>query len=335
MSGADGRQESTRALERRAYELGFHAFGVADARPPIDPEGRLQAWLEEGMHGGMEWMADSASRRIDVQESLPGARSVIAVAVSYYRPEPPETPEPELRTARYAQGLDYHRWVRRRLRKLRLTLLELFPGAKVYPTVDTSPVLERAWAERAGVAWIGKSTMAIHPRLGTYTFLGTLITDAVLQTSTPLPDRCGSCTACLDACPTDAFPEPGVLDARKCISYWTLETRDQPLPDEAELHGWVAGCDVCQEVCPWNKFALPSTEPRTEPRAGLRHPDVEVFSQPSAHEALTELIAGTALQRTGAEALRRNATRARARPRRDSASFEGLDGEDGGSSSQT
>ena len=288
------------------------------------------------MHGGMTWMADSASRRVDVQESLPGARSVVVVAVSYYRPEPPEAPEAELRTARYAQGVDYHRWVRRRLRKLRLTLLELFPGARVYPTVDTSPVLERAWAERAGVAWIGKSTMAIHPRLGTYTFLGTLITDAKLETSSPLPDRCGSCTACLDACPTDAFPEPGVLDARKCISYWTLETREKLLPADApELHGWVAGCDVCQEVCPWNKFALPSTEPRTEPRPGLRHPDSEVFAQPSGHEALTELIAGTALQRTGAEALRRNAARALERSRRASESSEGSGGDGGGTSNQT
>lgn len=321
------RRQRTRALEERARELGFHAFGVADAGPAIDPEKRLRRWLDAGMHGGMSWMADSYARRADIQESLPGARSVVVVSVSYYRPETPpvETDsESPLRVARYARGMDYHRWVRRRLRKLRRTLIELYPGARVYPTVDTSPVLEREWAARAGVAWIGKSTMAIHPRLGTYTFLGTLITDAILEPSEPIPDRCGSCTACLDACPTDAFPEPGVLDARRCISYWTLETRGEELPEEGPaLHDWVAGCDICQEVCPWNKFALPSLEPRTLPRAELERPDPNLFGLELQQDALAEAIRGTALERTGPEALRRNTLRIlRERAHRDSGTSE-------------
>lgn len=297
----------TAALRARAEALGFDLFGVAKAGPP-DPEERLKAWLVAGYHGQMTWMADGLERRTDLQQSLPGARSVVALATSYYEPE--SASAGPLKVARYARGEDYHRWLKRRLRKLRKYLLELCPGAKVYPTVDTSPVLERAWAARAGIAWIGKSTMAIHPRLGTYTFLSTLITDVELEADSPLPDRCGSCTACLDQCPTQAFPEPGVLDARRCISYWTLETHG-PLPEDVpDFHGWVAGCDICQEVCPWNKFAKPSSEPRTKPRTGfttLSKDGVETASP----EALESLLRGTALQRTGTDTFRRNARHAR------------------------
>lgn len=300
-------RERTASLRARALELGFDAFGVARAGPP-DPEGRLRAWLDAGHHGDMAWLADSHARRTDLEASLPGAKSVVALSVSYYAPAGEKEVDAALKVARYARGDDYHRWLKRRLRKLRKHLLELAPEARVYPTVDTSPVLERAWAARAGIAWIGKSTMAIHPRLGTYTFLATLVTNVDLVPDEPLPDRCGSCTACLEACPTDAFPEPGVLDARRCISYWTLET-SEPLPEEApDFHGWVAGCDVCQEVCPWNKFARPTQEHRAEPREALRVVDPSVFL--GEDEPLAEVLRGSALQRNGPEGMRRNARHA-------------------------
>lgn len=310
MSTPSAARERTEALRARALDLGFHAFGVAEAGP-IDPERRLRAWLDAGMHGQMDWMAEAEryTRRVDVEATLPGARSVVALAVSYYRPE--SAPEGALKVARYAQGRDYHRWLRKRLRRLRKTLLELDPGCRVVPSVDTSPMLERAWAARAGIAWIGKSTMAIHPQLGTYTFLATLLTDSVLGPGPgPLPDRCGSCTACLDACPTDAFPEPGVLDARRCIAHWTLEAPGDLPADAPELSGWVAGCDICQEVCPWNKFARVSEEPRTAPREALRRPSIAVFTDPGEDAALTAALEGTAIDRTGARAIRRNARRA-------------------------
>jgi epoxyqueuosine reductase len=305
----------TAALRERALELGFHAFGVARAAAP-DPEERLRAWLDAGMHGRMAWMADpdAYARRMSLERALPGARSVVALSVSYHRPE--AEPSGPLRIARYAMGADYHRWLKRRTRKLRKRLLELDPGCRVYPTVDTSPMLERAWAARAGIAWIGKSTMAIHPRLGTYTFLATLVTDSLLEPSPgPLPDRCGSCTACLDACPTQAFPEPGVLDARRCIAHWTLEAPGELPPDAPDFAGWVAGCDICQEVCPWNKFARPADEPRTQPREGLSRPSVATFTDPSASSSLEATLAGTALARTGAAAIRRNARRVLGLPR--------------------
>ena len=298
-------------LRQRADELGFDAFGIAQLHTSdaVDQHGQqLRRWLDQGFHGGMTWMEDTYERRADPLKSLPDAKSVVAVAVSYYHQD--ARTDRQLKVARYAQGKDYHRWMKRRIRKLRKYLLELDPECSVYPTVDTSPVLERSWAARAGIAWIGKSTMAIHPQLGTYTFLGTLITNSELEaTPHPIPDRCGSCTACLDACPTQAFVEPRVLDARKCIAYWTLEVPEDPPEDAPELHGWVAGCDICQEVCPWNKFARPTSEPRATPHKQLREPDIDLFTDPERHEELEEALRSTALARNGARVIRRNALR--------------------------
>jgi epoxyqueuosine reductase len=203
--------------------------------------------------------------------------------------------------SRYAVSDDYHGVIRKKVRKLRKHILEIDPKAKVHPAVDTSPVLEREWAERAGIAWIGKSTMAIAQDLGTYTFLATLVTTMEFAYDDPHPDRCGSCTACLDACPTDAFAGPYELDATKCITYWNVETRAPFPPDAPPLFGWVAGCDVCQDVCPWNKFAKPRDEARFRPRPALTALD------PRAR--IEEAIQGTALQRTGKEAMERNVRR--------------------------
>ena len=301
-------QALTRAVRQRAHELGFHKVGFAPAGA-VDPEDRLRAWLDRGFAAGMDYMARTQAERADVRRVLPGARSVIALAVSYYRPE--VQPKGELKVSRYAVSEDYHKVIRKRIRKLRKFILEQAPQAKVKPCVDTSPVLERAWAQRAGVAWIGKSTMAIAQDLGTYTFLATLITDQELEYGRPHTDRCGSCTRCLVACPTDAFAGPYQLDARKCITYWTVEHRAPlmklGLADAPELHGWVAGCDVCQQVCPWNKFARPADPGAYEPRPGLTDPDVEMFTRQDLDGPLGELLRGTALQRTGSAAIRRNA----------------------------
>ncbi len=307
-ASADLASARTEKLRARAFELGFHAFGVASV-PPVEAEAeaRLRDWLAAGYHGQLGYMQTTADRRADIHANLAGARSVVALAVSYFRPEA-RTDGP-LKVARYAQGGDYHKWVRKRVRRLRRTLLELAPGSRIYPTVDTSPVLERAWAARAGIAWLGKSTMAIHPKLGTYTFLATLLTDCELVPGDPLPDRCGSCTACLDACPTGAFPEPGLLDANRCIAHWTLEVPGEWPAEAPPLSGWVAGCDICQEVCPWNKFALVSEVTQTAPRDPLASPDPALWLDGLREAELGAKIAGTALARTGAPALQRNARR--------------------------
>jgi epoxyqueuosine reductase len=291
------RRDRTLAVRRRAHELGFDAVGFARA-DHADPEHRLRAWLDRGFAAGMDYMARTAAEREDPRRIVPGAQTVIALAISYYRAD--AVPEGPLKISRYAMIDDYHGILKKRVRKLRKLILELDPGSIVKPAVDTSPVLERAWAERAGIAWIGKSTMAIAQNLGTYTFLATLITTTEFELDDPHPDRCGTCTRCLDACPTDAFAGPYQLDANACITYWTIEHKGD-LPEHAPpLHDWIGGCDVCQEVCPWNKFAKETDEPRWVPRPELAAPDPDRWNDRSSVE---RAIAGTPLTRPGADAL--------------------------------
>lgn len=296
----------TGAVRAAALELGFDAVGVARA-DHADPDGRLAAWVEAGFGADLEYMKTNVEDRVDPRRLVPGAKSVVALAMSYYAPE--HTPSAPLKVSRYAVGDDYHVVVRKRIRRLRKRLLAIDPDALVMPTVDTSPVLERAWAERAGILWIGKSTMAIGTRLGTYTFLATLITTMELEPDEPHPDRCGSCTRCLDACPTDAFEGPYRLDARRCITYWNVEHRADFDASTPDLFGWLAGCDVCQQVCPWNKFAAPTREPRFAIRRDWATPDPERVVDEARENELVEALRGTALQRTGPAAVRRNARR--------------------------
>lgn len=294
------------AVREAALELGFDAVGIA-AAANIDPERRFAAWVAAGRAAELEYMIRAPEDRTDPRRIVPGAQSVVALAMSYYQPD--YTPTAPLKISRYAAGDDYHGILKKRLRRLRKRLLELDPEAIVKPTVDTSPVLERAWAERAGIAWIGKSTMAIGRDLGTYTFLGTLITTIALEPDAPHDDYCGTCTRCLDACPTDAFVGPYELDTNKCITYWNVERRAPFTDATPSFDGWVIGCDVCQQVCPWNKFAKPTREPRFSVRDAMRAPDVDVFVEADRAPDLTSQLRGTAVQRTGAEHVRRSAKR--------------------------
>lgn len=291
------------AIRDKAHDLGFDAVGIA-AADSADPEGHLLHWLARGHHADMGYMAKDPEVRADPRRRMPNARSVIALLASYYAPD--RSPEPPLKIARFVGAEDYHRVIRKRLRRLRRFILAARPDAAVYPTVDTSPVLERSWAQRAGIAWVGKSTMAISRQYGTYTFLATLITDIALPPDAIATDHCGSCTRCLDACPTDAFVAPYELDARKCIAYWTVEARDQSVI-EVPLHDWVAGCDICQEVCPWNKFARPGGIATLGRPSALELLPQAAWNASGPLDALTPAIDRTTLRRTGAQTLRRNA----------------------------
>lgn len=319
----------TLAVRQAALDLGFDRAGFARVED-IDPEQRLRRWLDRGFAAEMDYMHRTADARIDPRRLLPGAKSVVALMISYDdrrhanvtpsanapsdpkaapSAEPALPKSPPFKISRYVTARDYHRVIQKLLRKLRRRVLEIAPNAKVHPSVDTSAVMERAWAMRAGIAWIGKSTMAINPRLGTYTFLASLITDLEFVYDEPHPDRCGQCTRCLSACPTDAFAEPYVLDSRRCIGYWTVEKHagfDETTP---KLHTWVAGCDICQEVCPWNKFSSPPRHEGLRQATRLASLPADDWLEPSREAALTAVIQGTALQRTGAERLRNNAMR--------------------------
>src|SRR5262245_28929662 len=285
-----GESEQAERVRGEARALGFDAVGIAPADPPPHAD-FLRAWLAEGYAGEMAWLARRADEREDPRRVLPGARSIVAVGVVYDAPasaarsepqangvttasaarseaKPREVPTARGRVARYAGGRDYHHVLGAKLRALARAIEALVPGTRTRSYVDTGPVLERPVAARAGLGWIGKNTLLIHPRLGSQLFLGVVLTDLALAPDVPEPDHCGSCRACLDACPTGAFPEPYVLDASRCLSYTTIELRSAiPEPLRRAQADWVFGCDVCQEVCPWNTRARRVVP---EDRAGLR-----------------------------------------------------------------
>jgi len=290
----------------RAVELGFDACGVAEAGC-VDPEDRLGAWLRAGFHAGMDWLAASQPVRRDIRRKLAGARSVIVVARNYYAARP--CPQPGTgRVARYAWGLDYHTVLRKPLRALAAYLRSMNPAAACYVSVDTGPVLERGWAARAGLGWIGKNGLVVRQDLGSWLFLGVVATTVELEPDPPAQDGCGDCSLCVRACPNGAIVAPGVVDARRCIAYHTVENRGEPPRSlRPRLGRWVFGCDVCQEVCPWNAPAQETSAPAFLPREGIANPDLAALSNID-DARFNALFKGTAIRRIKAARMRRNAT---------------------------
>jgi epoxyqueuosine reductase len=273
----------TTRLKARARTEGFDLVGFAEAGPAQTSD-HLRRWLAAGMHGEMEWMADTAVVRGDPRQLLPGCRSVVAVAMSFHTSRPvstdPASAPGRVWISRYAWGRDYHKVLKKRLVRLGRWLANECPGCGWRACVDTVPTLERDWAARAGLGWIGKNTMLLNRDLGSELFLGLLLTDVALEPDGPTTDHCGRCTACLDACPTGAFPEPRVLDARRCVAYLTVEHRGA-IPNELEagVGSMAAGCDICNEVCPWTRRAPVDLHPEFEPGAGRERPTVEDLEQ--------------------------------------------------------
>jgi epoxyqueuosine reductase len=304
--------EAAELVKAKARELGFDLCGIAGARP-LDPA-RLDRWFERGWDApAISYVRERRRERLDPDRLVRGARSVIALAASYAPelPEPP--PRGELLVARYAQGRDYHNVVLKPARKLAAWLRSAL-GARVYCEVDTGAVLEKAWAQEAGLGWIGKNGCLINERLGSWLLLGALITDVELAADAPHPDRCGECTACIPACPTDAIPEPRYVDANRCLAYHTIEHRG-PIPPELAraAAGRVFGCDACQEACPWNRRApagaLVQLRARDEQRA-LDVADVLALTQEEAWRRYE----GTPLLRAGRDGLVRSALAVAPRP---------------------
>jgi epoxyqueuosine reductase len=254
----------TRGLKERAFGLGFELCGAAPAGTPPSYPDFLQ-WLTRGYAGEMSYLERRKEERGDPSRLLPGARSVFCVALSY-NPGPDHSPLLEKHPIScYAWGRDYHQVLGEKLEALTTRLLELAPGARAKWYVDTGPVMERSFAAMAGLGWRGKNTLLLNRKYGSFLFLGEILTDAELSYDTPVEDLCKTCTACLEACPVGALEEPGLLNATKCISYLTLEHRS-PLPEGTSLHGYLAGCDLCQTACPYNTNAPAGREEALKPR---------------------------------------------------------------------
>ena len=288
-----------------ARRVGFHACGIARA-VPLDPA-PIDRVLARGWEADMVWLRTQRDQRLDPARLLPGVRSVVAVALAYHAGAAPAAPDGAGEIARYARGRDYHAVMKRRLGALAEELAAAEPGVRTLATCDVAPTMEKAWAERAGIGWIGKNGCLITPEHGSWVLLGTVLLDRELAPDAPHPDRCGSCEACLPACPTGAIPEPGFVDARRCLSFWTIERRG-PIPPEIAPHlgRRLFGCDDCQLVCPWNDAARRGSDPELLPRPGreaLPLEDLLRLDEAQYHARFD----GTSLARARHDGLVRNA----------------------------
>ncbi len=295
----------TELVKAETLRLGFDAVGIASVSP-ADPEGRLGEWLRRGYHAEMEWMTRTHGIRRDVSRKVPGAKSVLVVAQNYYTGEM-ECPAECGKVARYAWGEDYHPLLLSRLNRLAAFLETLQPDGTHYAEVDTGPVLERAWAARAGLGWIGKNSLLVRRKGGSWFFLGVIITTLELVPDAPVRDYCGQCRACMDACPAQAIVEPRVVDARRCIAYHTIENRGEiPESVQASMGSWVFGCDACQEACPWNRFARITSERAFFPPSDSPHPNLEDLLKMEESE-FQERFARSPLLRAKHAGMQRNA----------------------------
>lgn len=259
----------TAQLKEYSRSLGFDAIGIAKAEPLDTEQEHYDTWLERGYNGTMQYMERTRSKRLDPRLVLPSVQSIIVTALSYDTPARHSGATGKL--SRYSWGDDYHHVLLPKLHRIVAWLSERIPGAESKAYVDTGPVMEKQWARRAGIGWQGKNTNIISRSMGSFFFLGVILTNVELEPDIPERDYCGTCTACLDACPTGALVEPYVLDSTRCISYWTIETKpDVEFPPEIRrnLDGWLFGCDVCQDVCPWNRFRKQTQEAAFYPRFG-------------------------------------------------------------------
>ncbi|HEY1859223.1 MAG TPA: tRNA epoxyqueuosine(34) reductase QueG [Gemmataceae bacterium] len=294
-------------LKHQARGLGFDLAGIAPA-VPADGFDRLRTWLDRGFGGEMAYLSRHGEARRHPASILPEVKSVVMVAMNYKPADEGATPIGMGTVARYARGPDYHDVLRQRLNALLEWMQQESPGCLGRSVVDTAPLLERDFARRAGLGWFGKNTMLLNKRLGSYFLLGALLLDLELQSdAVHETSHCGTCTACLDACPTQAFPAPGELDSRRCISYLTIELRTEiPTEFRPTLNDWVFGCDICQEVCPWNRKAPPADDAVWSSRPDLVALDsVELLGL--TEEEFRRRFRGTALMRTKRRGLLRNA----------------------------
>ncbi len=301
----DTRIQNAQRVKSLAQDLGFSFCGIAKAEFLEQEAPRLEAWLKRGYQGQMGYLENHFDKRLDPRLLVPGATSVVSLLYNYY-PTYDLAHEGNLKVAKYAYGEDYHRVIKDKLKEFLDRLRESIGEINGRAFVDSAPVLERTWAARSGLGWVGKNSLLLNRSMGSFFFLAELILDLDLEADGPVKDYCGTCTACMDACPTDAIPEPYVVDGSKCISYFTIELKEEiPQEVKGKFENWIFGCDICQDVCPWNRFAKPHHEPRFEPSAELEKMSVRDWEE-ITEEVFSLLSKNSALERTRYAGLKRN-----------------------------
>ncbi len=293
-------------VKQLALDYGFEHIGIAKAAFMDEEARRLTDWLAQGKHGKMSYMERHFDLRVDPTKLVPGAKSVISLSFNYHTTlNQKDSEAPKI--ASYAYGRDYHKVLKKKLKQMLANLQEKLGNFNARIFVDSAPVLERDWAKRAGVGWVGKHTLLLNPKHGSYFFLAEIICDLDLDVDHPIKDHCGTCTRCIDACPTDAIsPEGYVLDGSKCISYATIELKEAiPSYFQDKMENWMFGCDICQQVCPWNRFAKQHNEADFEPKQQTMEMSKQAWEE-ITEEVFFELFKGTPIMRTKYEGLRRN-----------------------------
>ncbi len=295
---------ATHHIKRLAGDLGFSYCGVSKAEFLEQEAPRLEQWLKRGYQGKMSYLENNFDKRLDPRLLVPGAKSVVSLLYNYFPKKDLAMPG-QYKIAKYAYGEDYHVVIKEKLHTLLLQVQGELGDIQGRVFVDSAPIMERSWAARSGLGWIGKNSLLLNRSMGSFLFVAELILDIELEPDGPVGDYCGTCTACMDACPTDAIPEAGVVDGSRCISYFTIELKEEiPTSMKGKFENWIFGCDICQDVCPWNRFSQPHQEPAFEPvqLSNMSRKDWEEITEVIFDKEFKK----SAMKRTGYRGLRRN-----------------------------
>jgi epoxyqueuosine reductase len=297
-------QQQTLYIKQKALSMGFSYVGVAKARKLDEEEDRLASWLKQGNHGSMHYMEQHFDKRLNPALLVPGAKSVISLMYNYYT-EDKQADATAPKISMYAYGKDYHVVIKDKLKALVADMEQHIGKIDGRVFVDSAPVLERVWAKESGLGWVGKNSLLLNKQSGSYFFLAEIISDLELEYDSPVKDHCGTCTACIDACPTEAI-QPYHVDGSKCISYLTIELKDEiPSAFKGKMDNWAFGCDICQQVCPWNRFSIPHQEPQFQPNDLLLNMNKQEWHE-ITEEVFQQLFKNSAVKRTKFSGLKRN-----------------------------